>query len=140
MARLSGRRVGVFVEEGFEDLEFWVTVMRLREEGADVRIVGTHAGERYRGKNALSAASDIQRGPAAPGVLSVGSPSIRLGTTSPTGDREVEGCPETFRHDVSRHHIRARGRAPTESTRVEGGFELLVRVPWTKSRTQRRQR
>lgn len=36
--------------------------------------------------------------------------------------------------------VRARGRAPTESTRVEGGFELLVRVPWTKSRTQRRQR
>ena len=59
MARLSGRRVGVFVEEGFEDLEFWVTVMRLREEGADVTIVGTHAGERYRGKNALSAASDV---------------------------------------------------------------------------------
>jgi hypothetical protein len=28
------------------------------------------------------------------------SPSIRLGTTSPSGDREVEGCPETYRHDV----------------------------------------
>jgi protease I len=59
MARLSGRRVGVFVEEGFEDLEFWVTVMRLREEGANVTIIGTRAGERYRGKNALSAASDV---------------------------------------------------------------------------------
>jgi hypothetical protein len=33
----------------------------------------------------------------------------------------------------------ARGGAPTESTRVEAGFELLVRVPWTKSRTQPRQ-
>jgi protease I len=30
-----------------------------REEGANVTIVGTHAGERYRGKNALSAASDV---------------------------------------------------------------------------------
>jgi protease I len=59
MAPLSGRKVGVFVEEGFEDLEFWVTVMRLREEGANVTIIGTHAGERYRGKNALSAASDV---------------------------------------------------------------------------------
>jgi hypothetical protein len=28
------------------------------------------------------------------------------------------------------------GRAPTESTQVESGFELLVRVPWTKSHTQ----
>ena len=40
----------MFVEEGFEDLEFWVTVMRLREEGADVTIVGTHAGERAAGR------------------------------------------------------------------------------------------
>jgi hypothetical protein len=28
--------------------------------------------------------------------------------------------------------VEAWGGAPTESTRVEGGFELLVRVPWTK--------
>jgi putative intracellular protease/amidase len=37
--RLSNKRIAVFVEEGFEDLEFWVTVMRLREEGAQVTIV-----------------------------------------------------------------------------------------------------
>ena len=39
--RLTGKQVGVFVEEGFEDLEFWVTVMRLREEGAQVPILGS---------------------------------------------------------------------------------------------------
>ena len=32
--RLQNKRIAFFVEEGFEDLEFWVTVMRLREEGA----------------------------------------------------------------------------------------------------------
>ena len=46
-------RVVVLVAEGFEDLEFWVTVMRLREEGAAVTIVGTKADppreERARG-------------------------------------------------------------------------------------------
>jgi putative intracellular protease/amidase len=59
MGRLSGRRVVVFIEEGFEDLEFWVTLMRLREEGAEVTIAGTRAGKAYRGKNALSASSDV---------------------------------------------------------------------------------
>ena len=32
--RLDGRSVVVLLAEGFEDLEFWVTVMRLQEEGA----------------------------------------------------------------------------------------------------------
>ena len=53
--RLSGKRVAVFVEEGFEDLEFWVTVMRLREEGAAVSVLGSAAGRKVRGKNGLSA-------------------------------------------------------------------------------------
>ncbi len=56
--RLEGRRVAVLLDEGFEDLEFWVTVMRLREEGAAVTIVGTAAGKTVRGKNALQATSD----------------------------------------------------------------------------------
>lgn len=53
--RLSQRRVGVFVEDGFEDLEFWVTVMRLREEGAHVRILGSDRRKKWRGKNGLEA-------------------------------------------------------------------------------------
>ncbi len=57
--RLSGRKVAVFLAEGFEDLEFWVTVMRLREEGADVTVVGTAAGQTVRGKHALEATSDV---------------------------------------------------------------------------------
>ncbi|MBA3431541.1 MAG: type 1 glutamine amidotransferase [Actinobacteria bacterium] len=57
--RLVDRNVAVFVEEGFEDLEFWVTVMRLREEGADVTILGGRPGEEVKGKNGLTAASDV---------------------------------------------------------------------------------
>lgn len=56
--RLSGKKVAMFLEEGFEDLEFWVTVMRLREEGADVTIVATKVHE-VLGKNGLKAASDV---------------------------------------------------------------------------------
>jgi protease I len=57
--RLKGRKVAVLLDEGFEDLEFWVTVMRLREEGAEVTIVGTSAGKSVKGKNALQASSDV---------------------------------------------------------------------------------
>lgn len=57
--RLKGVRVGYFVEEGFEDLEFWVPVMRLREEGAQVTIIGTGASE-YVGKHCLKVKPDVK--------------------------------------------------------------------------------
>jgi len=57
--RLQNKRIAVFLEEGFEDLEFWVTVMRLREEGAKVTLVGLKAGQTFKGKNALQATSDV---------------------------------------------------------------------------------
>lgn len=57
--RLQGKRVAVLLEEGFEDLEFWVTVMRLREEGAQTVIVGTEGNKTVHGKNGLSAKSDV---------------------------------------------------------------------------------
>lgn len=53
--RLKGKTIGVFVEDGFEDLEFWVTVMRLREEGAEVRVLGGSDNKVYVGKNGLEA-------------------------------------------------------------------------------------
>lgn len=55
--RLKGKTVGVFIEDGFEDLEFWVTVMRLREEGAEVPILGSAEGKTFTGKNGLEAAA-----------------------------------------------------------------------------------
>ena len=55
--RLSGKKIVVLVAEGFEDLEYWVTVMRLREEGAEVVSVGQDLDPVY-GKNALQAQPD----------------------------------------------------------------------------------
>ncbi len=57
--RLKDKRIAMLLEEGFEDLEFWVTVMRLREEGAEVTVVGTAANKTVRGKNGLQATSDV---------------------------------------------------------------------------------
>jgi protease I len=56
--KLQGKRIAFFVEDGFEDLEFWVPVMRLREEGAEVVIVGTGKAE-YTGKQCLKAKQDV---------------------------------------------------------------------------------
>jgi len=53
--KLQGKLVGMFVEEGFEDLELWVTVMRLREEGAEVPLLGSDRDKTYTGKNGLKA-------------------------------------------------------------------------------------
>ncbi len=49
--RLKGKRVAVLVDDGFEDLEFWVCLMRLQEEGAETVVVGAKAGETFRSKS-----------------------------------------------------------------------------------------
>jgi len=54
---LDGKKVAVLVAEGFEDLEYWVPVMRLQEEGAEVVSVGPDT-EPVSGKNALGAQAD----------------------------------------------------------------------------------
>ena len=54
---LDGMRVVVLVAEGVEDLEYWVTVMRLREAGAEVTSVGTSL-DPVAGKHGLQARAD----------------------------------------------------------------------------------
>jgi protease I len=58
--RLDGVRVGVLLDEGFEDLELWVAVMRLREEGASVSLLGSEVGRSFRSKaGGLAASADL---------------------------------------------------------------------------------
>ena len=57
--RLDGRNVVVLLAEGFEDLEFWVTVMRLQEEGAQVTVAGLTT-QPVHGKNGLEATADVE--------------------------------------------------------------------------------
>jgi protease I len=47
----------MFVEQEFEDLEYWVTRMRLEEEGAQVVTIGT-GKDTYQGKGGLTAKAD----------------------------------------------------------------------------------
>ena len=57
--RLDGKTVVVLLGPEFEDLEFWVPVMRLQEEGATVIIAGPRAGETLKGKNGVPARAEV---------------------------------------------------------------------------------
>src|SRR5512134_3010052 len=58
--RLVDKRIAYLIEEGYEDLEFWVPLMRLREEGARVTVVGSGSAEKYKGKHCLPAKADVK--------------------------------------------------------------------------------
>jgi protease I len=57
--KLQGKRVAYLIEDGFEDLEFWVPLMRLQEEGAKVTVVGSGKQGRFTGKHCLEAHPDM---------------------------------------------------------------------------------
>lgn len=50
--RLSGKKIAILLAEGVEDLEFYVPLMRLEEEGAEVIAAGLDM-KSVRGKNGL---------------------------------------------------------------------------------------
>jgi protease I len=50
--RLTGKRIAILVADGVEDLEFYVPLMRLQEEGAEVVAAGIDV-KPVRGKNGL---------------------------------------------------------------------------------------
>lgn len=57
--KLTGKRICFFVEEGFEDLEFWAVYIRLAEEGAKITIVAPKAGVTVKSKSGgLTATSE----------------------------------------------------------------------------------
>lgn len=55
---LQGKRVAVLVEQLYEDQELWYPAIRLREEGAEVLLVGPKAGESYPSKHGYPAKAD----------------------------------------------------------------------------------
>ena len=55
--KLEGKHIAYLVGEGFEDLEFWVPLMRLQEEGARVTVV-SYKMATFKGKHCLEATPD----------------------------------------------------------------------------------
>ena len=49
--RLKGKKVVLLAENLYQDLELWVPYYRLKEEGAEVTIVGTGSSQAYTSKH-----------------------------------------------------------------------------------------
>ena len=58
MQRLKGKRVLMFVDDVYEDLELWYPKLRLIEEGAEVVVAGPEKGRTYAGKNGYPCKAD----------------------------------------------------------------------------------
>ena len=56
--RLKGKRVAIFAEDLYEDLELWYPLLRLREEGAAVVVVGPGEAKEHHGKYGYPVAVD----------------------------------------------------------------------------------
>jgi protease I len=54
---MVGRRVAILAEREFEDLELWYPLLRLREAGHTIDVLGTEK-EKYVGKHGLSVTAD----------------------------------------------------------------------------------
>jgi len=56
---LEGKRIAILAEDQFEDLELWYPLLRMREAGADVDVVGMPGVEVYHGKHDYPARVDV---------------------------------------------------------------------------------
>ncbi len=55
--KLRGRKIAIFLEKMYEDLEFWYPYLRMKEEGAEICIVAPKV-ETYEGEHGLTAKAD----------------------------------------------------------------------------------
>ncbi len=54
---LQGKKIGVLIEKDYQDLEVWYPALRLREEGAEVLLIGT-TDRAVKGKYGYPATAD----------------------------------------------------------------------------------
>ena len=59
---LKGRKVIILVEKMYNDREFWYPYYRLKEAGAEVRVVAPEAGVTYAGSAGIEIQSDAAAG------------------------------------------------------------------------------
>jgi len=57
---IEGKRVAILAENLYQEMELWVPYYRLREEGADVKVVGTGGAKGYSSKYGYPVTVDLQ--------------------------------------------------------------------------------
>ncbi len=59
MDKLNNKKILMFVDDIYEDLELWYPKIRLAEEGVKVFVAGSEKGKTYSGKHGYPCKSDI---------------------------------------------------------------------------------
>jgi len=62
MMQLSAKRIAILAEDYYEDLELWYPLLRLREAGATVSVVGMPGEEVYYSKHDYPVEPDVDAG------------------------------------------------------------------------------
>ncbi len=57
---LAGKRIAVLAENMYQEMELWVPYYRLKEEGADVKVVGAAGAKSYASKHGYPVNVDVQ--------------------------------------------------------------------------------
>jgi protease I len=56
---LRGKRIAILAEDNYEDLELWYPLLRMREAGAEVKVVGMPGVREYHSKHGYPVKVDI---------------------------------------------------------------------------------
>jgi protease I len=56
----KGKRVAILAENLYQEMELWVPYYRLKEEGADVKVVGAGGAKSYASKHGYPVSVDVQ--------------------------------------------------------------------------------
>lgn len=57
--RLTGKRIAILAENLYQELELWYPLLRMREEGAAVKVVGTGSATTYTSKYGYPVTVDV---------------------------------------------------------------------------------
>ena len=58
--QLRGKRVAILAENLYQEMELWVPYYRLKEEGAEVHVVGSGGAKGYTSKHGYPVSVDVQ--------------------------------------------------------------------------------
>jgi len=58
--KLQGKRIAILAENLYQEMELWVPYYRLKEEGAEVKVVGAGGAKAYTSKHGYPVTVDVQ--------------------------------------------------------------------------------
>lgn len=55
----SNKKIGIFAENNYQELELWYPLLRFKEAGAQVKVIGSGSGNQYKSKLGYPVTVDI---------------------------------------------------------------------------------